>query len=125
MGAGLSSWAPTYTHTGGIMASPAVSANLPDASVVTFAVDSDGALWLMVGTGYWQLLDGTAGLVGSPTVVTTSTGVQIIDTTPAGTVKTAGYASGALSAWTDLGGVGITDVPAGPWFRGRIPLPGG
>ncbi|MDQ1742123.1 MAG: hypothetical protein QOE23_462 [Pseudonocardiales bacterium] len=110
--AGLSSWAPTYTHTGGIMASPPVSANLPDGSAVTFAVDSDGALWLMSGTGYWGLLDGTAGLAGSPTVVTTSTGVQVVDTTPAGTVKTAGYANGVLSAWKDLGGVGVTDKTA-------------
>jgi hypothetical protein len=110
--AGLSSWAPTYVHTGGIMASPPVSANLPDGNVVTFAVDAQGGLWLMAGTSYWQLLDGSAGLAGSPTVVTTSTGVQIVDTTPAGTVKTAGYANGTLSSWTDLGGVGVTDKTA-------------
>jgi len=110
--AGLSSWAPTFTHTGGIMASPPVSANLPDGSVVTFAVDAEGGLWLMTGTSYWQLLDGSAGLVGSPTVVTTSTGVQIVDTTPAGTVHTASYANGVLSGWTDLGGVGVTDKTA-------------
>jgi hypothetical protein len=107
-----SSWTPTFTHTGGIMASPPVSANLPDGSVVTFAVDSAGGLWSMVGTGNWQLLNGAAGLAGSPTVVTTSTGVQVVASTTSGTVKTASYANSILSAWTDLGGVGVTDKTA-------------
>ncbi len=112
LAAGASSWAPTFVHTGGVMASAPVSANLPDGTAVTFAVAADGGLWLMTDTGAWTLLSAAANLVGSPTVVTTSTGVQIVDTTPAGNVVTAGYASGVLSAWTDLGGVGITDKTA-------------
>jgi hypothetical protein len=111
--AGLSSWTPTFTHTGGIMASPPVSANLPDGNVLTFAVDSDGALWLLPATGaiYWQDL-GAANLAGMPTVVTTSTGVQLVGRTTSGTVETASYVDGALSVWTDLGGTGVTDKTA-------------
>ena len=111
--AGQSSWAPVFSHTGGVMASPPASANLPDGNALTFAVDSDGALWVLPSTGstYWQHL-GMANLVGSPTVVTTSTGVQVIARTTSGTVTTASYVNGALSAWTDLGGAGITDKTA-------------
>lgn len=111
--AGQSSWVPVFTHTGGVMASPPVSANLPDGNVLTFAVDSDGALWVLPATGttYWQHLS-AANLAGSPTVVTTSTGVQVVGRTTAGTVATASYVNGALSAWTDLGGAGVTDKTA-------------
>ncbi len=111
--AGQSSWTPSFTRTAGVMASPPVSANLPDGNVLTFAVDSDGALWVLPATGstYWQQL-GAAGLVGSPTVVTTSTGVQVVGRTTSGTVTTAGYVDGVLSAWTDLGGAGVTDKTA-------------
>ncbi len=121
--AGTPSWTPSFTHTAGVMASPPVSANLPDGNVVTFAVDSDGALWVLPSSGstYWQWL-GRANLVGSPTVVTTSTGVQVLDRSTGGTVVTASYVNGALSAWTDLGGVGVSDktaavVNSGPRVR--------
>ena len=53
-----------------------------------------------------------ANLVGSPTVVTTSTGVQVIARTTSGTVTTASYVNGVLSAWIDLAGAGITDKTA-------------
>jgi hypothetical protein len=46
-------------------------------------------------------------------VVTTGTGIQVFAVTTAGTVVTASYQGGAsLSAWTDLGGAGVTDRPA-------------
>lgn len=111
--AGQTSWAPSFTRTAGIMASAPVSANLPDGNVLTFAVDSDGALWVLPASGatYWQHL-GAANLVGSPTVVTTSTGVQVVARTTSGTVTTSSYVDGVLSAWTDLGGSGVTDDAA-------------
>jgi len=111
--AGLASWTPAFTRTAGIMAFPPVSANLPDGTVLTFGVDADGALWLLPSTGatYWQRLD-AASLAGAPTVVTTSTGVQLVGQTTGGTVETASYVNGVLSAWTDLGGVGVTDKTA-------------
>ena len=110
---GQSSWAPAFTRTAGVMASPPVSANLPDGNVLTFAVDADGALWMLPASGsvYWQRL-GAANLAGSPTVVTTSTGVQVVGRTTAGTVETATYVGGVLSAWTDLGGTGVSDKTA-------------
>lgn len=118
------SWpTPVFAHTGGIMASPPVSGALPDGSVLTFGVDADGRLWMLsaVGGSYWQSL-GDVDLVGSPTVVTISDGLQIVGRSAAGTVVTAAYRNGALGAWTDLGGSGVTDntavaVNSGPRVR--------
>jgi len=110
---GAANWTPSYVHTGGVMAAPPASANLPDGTVMTFGIDGAGALWGMSSVkGYWTLLSAGAGLQGTPTVVTISTGVQVVADTTAGTVATASYVSGALSSWTDLGGVGVTDKTA-------------
>ncbi|HEV2886600.1 MAG TPA: hypothetical protein VGX49_06800, partial [Jatrophihabitans sp.] len=104
---------PTFVHTGGIMSAPPVSGALPDGSVLTFAVDADGRLWMLSAAAgsYWQSL-GDVNLVGAITAVTLSDGLQIVGRTSAGTVITAAYRNGALGAWTDLGGSGVTDKTA-------------
>lgn len=108
------SWpTPAFVRTGGIMAAPPTSGALSDGSVLTFGVDADGRLWVLSATAgsYWQSL-GDADLAGTPTVVTISDGVQLVGRTTAGTVVTAAYRNSALGAWTDLGGIGVTDKVA-------------
>ncbi|HEY3718476.1 MAG TPA: hypothetical protein VGL39_28480 [Jatrophihabitantaceae bacterium] len=116
-------WPTTpYARLGGSMAAPPVSGTLPDNNVVLFAVDADGRLWVRPQSGtaqYWQSV-GLAGLVGTPAVVHTSTGVRLFARTSAGTVTTATYVGGALSAWTDLGGSGVVSDPAAAVAPGAL-----
>jgi len=47
----------------------------------------------------------------------------LFGTTGAGTVATATYVTGGLSAWTDLGGAGVVDQPAvaiKPGYRDQV-----
>jgi hypothetical protein len=119
-------WPTPFVNVGGTFASAPVVTALPDNSLVAFAVDGVGRLWARRQSGsaqYWQQLGNTAGFVGSPTVVATATGVRVFVTTTGGTVSTATYANGVLSAWTDLGGVGVTDRPAAvvkPGFHAQV-----
>jgi hypothetical protein len=107
-------WAPSFTNIGGSFATPPTVATLPDGSLVAFAVDAGGALWVRPQSGstqYWQTA-GSVNLRGKPVAVTTANGVQVYGTTSSGTVETATYSAGVMSAWTDLGGSGVTDPPA-------------
>jgi hypothetical protein len=109
-------WPSTpFAHLGGSMAAPPAAGTSPDNNVVLFAVDADGRLWVRPQSGaaqYWQDLDPAAGLAGTPAVVHTPDGVRLFARTSAGTVTTATYVDGALSAWTDLGGSGVVSDPA-------------
>jgi len=120
-------WTPSYTHTAGIMTAAPTASNFNDGSAAMFDVDANGQLWVLssASTGYWQPAGGNADLVGSVSVVSNPSAntLIVVGRTKAGTVVTASYnTSGALSAWTDLGGSGVTDKAAlletyGPQLR--------
>ncbi|WP_410819611.1 hypothetical protein [Micromonospora sp. 050-3] len=121
---GAATWGPIAT-VGGSMAGPPTSAVLGDGTSVIFGTDVDGRLWHYRQSGTspsWASL-GTAGLVGSVTAVNIDTGLRIIGTTAAGSVKTAVYTNdGSLSGWVDLGGT-VTGAPAAlvyPGYRTAI-----
>ncbi|RQX19331.1 hypothetical protein DDE19_04505 [Micromonospora ureilytica] len=117
--ANAATWASNGS-LGGSMAAPPVAVTLPNGTSVIFGVDVDGRLWhhRQSGTGAsWKSL-GDVDLAGSVTVVKVDTGVQLVATTTAGTIKTALYSNdGILSGWTDLGG-NVTGVPAGFLIQG-------
>lgn len=104
-----------WVDLGGSMASPPKTAELPDGTVLHFAVDADGRLWSYAQTGsvpFWRNL-GDQDLTGSLDVVAVRDGLQVFGTTLGGSVKTLQYyADGSLSAWTDLGGLGLNGAPA-------------
>ncbi|MEU8161693.1 hypothetical protein [Micromonospora parva] len=122
---GAATWGPIAT-IGGSMAGPPTAAMLTDGTSVIFGVDVDGRLWhyrQSDSSPRWASL-GSAGLVGSVTAVNIDTGLRIIGTTAAGSVKTTVYANdGSLSSsWTDLGGT-VTGAPAAlvhPGYRTAI-----
>jgi hypothetical protein len=98
---------------------------LPDGTLVGFAVDPQGQLWVQPQSGPngtylgWGNL-GAASLAGTPTVVTTATGIRLFALDTSGAMKTASYASGALSTWTSLGGSGLNGSPAAVVLPGYI-----
>lgn len=114
-------WSPTFVHTSGIMTGSPAAANLPDGTVVIFDIDADGALWALPTSGGWFKVSDT-GSAGSPTAVSTTSGIQVVVRTRIGTVRTALYSNGVLGSWTDLAGTDVVgDVAAmmnqGPRLR--------
>ncbi|PWR06182.1 hypothetical protein DKT68_23225 [Micromonospora acroterricola] len=110
--ANTATWGTTG-NLGGTMAAPPVAVTLADGTSVIFAVDVDGRLWhyRQSGTGAsWKSL-GDVDLAGGLTAVKIDIGVRLVATSTTGTVKTAVYSDGTLTAWTDLGG-NVTGVPA-------------
>ncbi|MFG1606767.1 hypothetical protein [Actinoplanes sp. NPDC049265] len=101
---------------GGSLASPPTLVTLSTGVVVGFGVDADGALWhhrVVTGTSsYWRNL-GDQDLVGPVTAVPVAQGQQLFARDSAGAVRTVLYANdGAMGAWVNLGGNGVTDRPA-------------
>ncbi|MGW1059796.1 hypothetical protein [Micromonospora rubida] len=120
---GAATWGAWEDFGGSMAAAPTVT-RLPSGTMAVFAVDADGKLWVYQQTGTipaWRALV-DLNFVGTPVVVSTRTGVRIFLRTVSGTVATAEYVDGVLSAWTDLGGTG-TDTPAvvvHPGYRTRV-----
>ncbi|MEO3747645.1 hypothetical protein [Plantactinospora sp. B5E13] len=109
-GPGWNAW----TNLGGSMASSPVAARLATGTVVQFAVDVDGKLWAYAqsGSAYWQNL-GDQNLTATVSVVKVQDGLRVFAVNDQGAVKTIIYYNdGAVSAWTDLGGTGLTGTPA-------------
>lgn len=115
-----------WSRLGGSVASPPVAGKLSDGTVVLFALDVDGRLWVYAQSGsspYWRSL-GETGLVGPVTVSAAQDGLRIVGIDNAGAVKTAVYRNDStFSAWTGLGGSGLNSAPAVvvyPGYRARI-----
>jgi hypothetical protein len=110
-------WPVPFVNQGGSMASSPAIGRQGDGTLVVFAVDADGRLWSMAQNGpngaylSWRS-HGQASLVGAPTVVPVSNGLRVFALDTSGALKTALYAGGTLSAWTNLGGSGMTGSPA-------------
>ncbi|MEU7804518.1 hypothetical protein AB0B10_35210 [Micromonospora arborensis] len=104
-----------WTDLGGSMASPPVAGKLADGTAVQFAVDADGKLWAYAQTGsvpFWRNL-GDQDLAGTLSVAVVRDGLRIFGRNAQGAVKSILYYNdGGLSGWTDLGGTGLTGVPA-------------
>ncbi|MEU5941351.1 hypothetical protein ABZ807_19695 [Micromonospora sp. NPDC047548] len=104
-----------WTDLGGSMASPPAAGKLADGTVVQFAVDADGKLWAYAQAGavpYWRNL-GDQNLTGQVSVVAVRDGLRVFARNGQGAVKSVlYYHDGSLSGWTDLGGTGLTGVPA-------------
>lgn len=119
-------WSTTFVNLGGTFTSPPTVGVAPDNSLVAFAVDAAGTMWARPQSGsaqYWQQIGDTTGFVGTPTVVTTATGLRLFATTGSGTVSTATYDNGVLPGWSDLGGAGVSDRPAAimkPGFHAQV-----
>jgi hypothetical protein len=119
----------TWANNGGSMASAPVVGRQTDGSLVLFAVDANGELWDLPqsganGTfGSWHPF-GVTGLTGSLTVTTVQTGIAVFAVDTSGALRTATLATGnTLSAWTSLGGSGLTATPAVviyPGYRTRV-----
>lgn len=122
--------AAPWERNGGSLTDPPVIGKLSDGRLVQFGVDRDGTLWQMAQgtpsgayTG-WRSL-GDLDLAGAPAVVPVRDGnLQLFATTTTGGVRTATYfASGSISAWTDLGGTlspGSLAAVVYPGFRLRV-----
>jgi hypothetical protein len=104
-----------WSYLGGSMSSTPTQVTLADNTTVVFAVDSDGSLWHYrpaSNMGPWRNL-GDQDLVGPVTTASMQQGVQLFARDMTGAIRTALYANdGSMSAWTSLGGTGITDRPA-------------
>ncbi|CAL9548733.1 hypothetical protein SUDANB145_04378 [Streptomyces sp. enrichment culture] len=112
-GADWSNW----TDLAGRMAQHATTAELPDGRLVQFSVDADGRPWYRAeqeADGYfmsWLPLSG--GSHTRPlTAVTVRDGIQLFGVNASGTLTTAHFSDGTLSAWTNLAGTGFTGTPA-------------
>jgi hypothetical protein len=123
--AGGTTWG-SWLNNGGSMASAPVVGTQTNGSLVEFAVDGDGELWDLPQAGAngafsaWHPL-GAADLAGPLTAVTVQTGIQVFGLDGSGTLKTALLAtSGTLSAWTSLGGTGLTGRPAVVLYPGFL-----
>ena len=120
---GSATWSAWADFGGSMAAAPAVT-RPPSGTMAVFAVDADGKLWVYQQTGTipgWRTLT-DQDFVGTPVVAATRTGVRLFLRTASGTVTTAEYVDGTLSAWTDLGGTG-TGTPAVvvyPGYRARV-----
>jgi FG-GAP repeat len=117
-----------WMNQGGLNFSPPAVAREADGRLILFATDASGRLWTLTqkaanGTyGVWTG-HGAASLVGTPTVVKVSNGIQVFARDTAGAVKTALLSGGTLSAWTSLGGTGLTGSPSvvvSPGFSLRV-----
>jgi hypothetical protein len=117
-----------WMNQGGLNFSPPAVAREADGRLILFATDANGRLWTLTqkaanGTyGVWTG-HGAASLVGTPTVVKVSNGIQVFARDTAGAVKTALLSGGTLSAWTSLGGTGLTGSPSvvvSPGFSLRV-----
>ncbi|WP_433393187.1 hypothetical protein [Micromonospora sp. KLBMP9576] len=120
---GSATWAPWSDFGGSMAAAPAVVL-LPSGTMAVFAVDVDGKLWVYQQTGTvpaWRALVDRE-FVGTPVVAQTRTGVRLFLRTATGTVETAEYVEGTLSAWTSLGGTGAgaPAVVVSPGYRMRV-----
>ncbi len=111
--AGAATWT-AWADFGGSVAGPPVVAKLGDNTAVQFAVDADGKLWAYAQTGavpYWRNL-GDQDLTTALDVVPVRDGVRVFGLNAQGAVKTVEYYNdGSVSAWTDLGGTGLTGAP--------------
>lgn len=110
-------WGP-WTNQNGVMASHVTLVRQSDGTLVAFAVDAEGGLWYLPQTAangpysFWRYL-GDADLAASaPAAVAVGSGIQIFALDTTGTAKTAVFNGGNLSAWTELGGSGLTGTPA-------------
>jgi hypothetical protein len=117
-----------WASQGGLSFSPPAVAKESDGRLFLFATDPNGVLWTVSQTaangryGVW-VNHGDADLVGTPTVVKVSNGIQVFARDTAGAVKTALMSGGTLSAWTSLGGSGLTGSPSvvvSPGFSLRV-----
>ncbi|MBB5897225.1 hypothetical protein ACFFS4_40215 [Kutzneria kofuensis] len=112
--AGVQTWSP-WADFGGSMASPPVTSKLSDGTVVDFAVDADGKLWAYAQTGsvpFWKNL-GDQDLVSGISVVQVRDGLRVFGLNGAGSLRSIEYYNdGTLSAWSDLGGFGLSGQPA-------------
>ncbi|MFF3393656.1 tachylectin-related carbohydrate-binding protein [Streptomyces sp. NPDC002669] len=112
----------------GAMAHHPVGAKTPDGLLVQFAVDANGKPWYRIqqraNVGFlgWMPLAGS-GLGGTLRAVTVRDGIQLFATTASGTLTTARFADGALSAWSGLGAQNISGEPSlvvYPGYRIRV-----
>jgi FG-GAP repeat len=117
-----------WASQGGLSFSPPAIGKESDGRLILFATDANGALWTLSQTaangryGVWTY-QGDVNLVGTPTVVKVSSGIQVFARDTAGTLRTALLASGTLSPWTSLGGTGLTGSPSvvvSPGFSLRV-----
>jgi hypothetical protein len=118
-----------WSQLGGFLASPPVTAKMPDGSIVSFAI-GQGELWAHAQSTllpHWRSLGrgpGGSGLIGTPAVVPTRNGIQVFALDADGTLATAEYRDvDALSGWTSLGGSGLTGLPLTivyPGYRMRV-----
>ncbi|WP_141719561.1 hypothetical protein [Micromonospora peucetia] len=120
---GSATWAAWSDFGGSMAAAPAVT-RLPSGTMAVFAVDVDGKLWVYQQTGTipgWRALV-DRNFAGTPVVAQTRTGVRLFLRTSSGTVETAEYVEGTLSAWTNLGGTGtsLPSVVVSPGYRMRV-----
>jgi hypothetical protein len=117
-----------WMNQGGLNFSPPAVARESDGRLILFATDANGALWTLSQTaangryGVWTF-QGDVNLVGTPTVVKVSNGIQVFARDSAGALRTALLSGGTLSAWTSLGGTGLTGSPSvvvSPGFSLRV-----
>ncbi|EWM10798.1 hypothetical protein [Kutzneria sp. 744] len=112
--AGAQTWSP-WADFGGSMASPPVTAKLGDGTVVDFAVDADGKLWSYAQSGtvpFWKDL-GDQDLVSGLSVVPVRDGLRVFGLNGAGSLRSIEYYNdGTQSAWSNLGGDGLSGQPA-------------
>ncbi|KOV24075.1 hypothetical protein ADK58_21445, partial [Streptomyces sp. XY152] len=85
--------------------------------LVQFAVDAGGRAWYraeQAANGYFmsRLPLGGGSHTQPLTVVTVRDGIQLFGVNASGTVTTAHFSDGTLSAWTNLAGTGFTGTPA-------------
>jgi hypothetical protein len=114
-------WSP-WAELGGSMAEPPTLARLPSGASVLFAIDADGRLWHRMQNEYWRSL-GDLNLVGSVTVATVDGALQLFALDTTGALRTTTYTDGVVSAWSSLGGSGLTGSPAVvvyPGFKLRV-----
>jgi hypothetical protein len=112
-------WGPNMTpilYRGWLAGDPVM---LPDANknLVIYGVDADGSLWhrtqVTAAGDYaaWRQISAAGSATSDFTVVRNGNGVDIVTRLADGTVQTASYAAGVLSAWRAVG-TGATDRPA-------------
>lgn len=104
-------------HKGWMVSDPVVVAE-PSKALAMFAVDANGALWhrsqaTPATSDYtaWRPISGNVGLSPDFTVVRNGTAFDVVARATDGSVKTATFSSGSLSAWRTVGS-GTTERPA-------------
>jgi hypothetical protein len=105
-----------WADLGGSMAAPASVAKLGDGTVVLFATDADGKLWAYSQSGsvpFWRNLGAQNLTPGTVQAVVVQGGIRVFGVTTGGAIKTIQYFNdSSLSAWADLGGVGLNGTPS-------------